>query len=545
MRPHRFFLLGLACTALVSSAREIVLTDPAYGKINSSALDQPRLHALVSDPVQSDAFITWFNPATELTEFVLLTVFVDTGASGFAISHLNATGELDQPNLGFDTSDYFGTFTETGIGGTEPGNVSRRFGIWVRNGAPGASEEILPSEFIPYGDFNLWVRRDTGAGEVIDFGGFPLVDPLNLVGMPVIRQRRLSLDPTAMAGLGALETALLAPGAPEPETQATVTLALRDFIGTTPPPGEILPSHYANPVIPGITLTHDGRTATGEWLLDTGAGSSFTSFAMAKAAGLIPADYATLADFMLDYTGPTADIGGIGSALTVPRLNVQRLTVTTREGATLVWQNVDLLVADVAGLQGIFGMNLLVPAITLDLADPLGSLFDSSPGAFTRIIIDTTNAADPVMRLAIPYAAGTVFAWLGHHFDAAERLQPTVGTLIADPDHDGLPNLLEYALGLDPRSPAPTSALPVAQRLEINGQPFLALSIERPAGGLPDLVYTPEISNDLVTWRRDSGEIITSAPVPNGARETLTYRTAQPAAPGSRVFLRLSVQLVP
>lgn len=548
MRPRlspSLALLLLACTSLAAQAREIVLTNPVYGKINSSALDQPRLYALLSDPAQSDAFITWFNPASGENEAVLLTVFVDTGASGFAISHLNATGELDQASLGLEASDYIGAYTETGIGGTEPGNVSRPLGVWVRSGSPGTSEEVLPSEFVPYGDFNLWVRRDTGAGEVIDIGGFHLVDPLNLVGMPVIRQRRLSLDPTPMAELGPLETALLAPGSAEPETQATVALALRDFIGATPPPGEVLPSHYANPVVPGLTLSHNGHTATGEWLLDTGAGSSFTSFAMAKACGLIPSGYATLAAFMLDYTGPTSDIGGIGSSLTVPRLNVQRLSVTTREGATLVWENVDLLVADVAGLDGIFGMNLLVPAITLDLADPLGSLFDSSPGAFTRIIIDTTNAADPVMRLATPYAAGTVFAWLGHHFSAAERLQTSVGTLVADPDRDGLPNLLEYALGLDPRNTSPASAHPLSSNVEIGGQRFLALTIERPAGGLPDLVYTPEISDDLVIWRRDSGAIITSDPVPNGTRETLTYRTALPASPGERIFLRLSVQVLP
>ena len=546
MRPHRLVLASFTLAAVgMLYGREILLTDPGYGKINSSALDQPRLYALVSDPAQGDKFISAVNPFTQEAEAVLLTVFVDTGASGFAISHLNATGELDQASLGFDASDYIGSYTETGIGGTEPGNVSRPFGIWVRSGSPGTSEEIFPSEFVPYGDFNLWVRRDTGAGEVIDFGGLPLVDPLNLVGMPVIRQRRLSLDPTAMAGLGALETALLASGAPEPETQATVSLALRDFIGTTPPPGEVLPSHYANPVIPGITLSHNSHTATGEWLLDTGAGSSFTSFAMAQAAGLIPANYATLAAFMLDYTGPTSEIGGIGSALVVPRLTVQRLSVTTREGATLVWQNVDLLVADVAGLQGIFGMNLLVPAITLDLSDPLGSLFDVSPGAFTRIIIDTTNAADPVMRLATPYADGTAFAWLGHHFDATERLQPAIGTFTADPDHDGLPNLLEYALDLDPRVTTPAASLPFAQNLEISGQRFLSLTIERPAGGQPDLTYIPEISNDLITWRRDTAEITASAPVPNGTRETLTYRTAQPVAPGSRVFLRLAVQLLP
>ena len=359
MFPHRLFpaLTFVLLLSPAAVASEIVLADPGYDGVRASALDQPRLYTLLSDPAQGGAFITWFNPDSGQVEPVLLTAFVDTGASGFAISHLNATGDLDQPNLDLGTADYIGPFTEIGIGGQEAGDVTRPLGVWVRNGAIDGGD-ILPSEFSAFGNFNLWVRREMGAGEYNEFLG---VDPLNLVGMPVIRQRRLLLDPTPMADLGALETALLAPDAFEPSTQATVSLVLRDFIDT-PPSGEVAPSHEANPLVPGLTLTEGALSASGEWLLDTGAGSSFASFAMAKAIGLIPAQYATLAEFMADYDGPTADIGGIGASQIVPILNVDRVSVPTREGAVLVWKNVDLLIADVAGLQGIFGMNLLVPA---------------------------------------------------------------------------------------------------------------------------------------------------------------------------------------
>lgn len=92
----------------------------------------------------------------------------------------------------------------------------------MRNGAIGVSEEILPAEFEFFGDYKLWVRREAGAAEVVDVLGFPIVSPLNLVGMPVIWQRRLYLDPRAMAELSPLATELLPAGAPEPTTQATV-----------------------------------------------------------------------------------------------------------------------------------------------------------------------------------------------------------------------------------------------------------------------------------------------------------------------------------
>lgn len=564
LRPLPRLLVWLPLLApCLSGAGEIILTDPVYGKINASAIDQPRLYALVSDPAAGGAFITWDNPLGENGEPVLLTAFVDTGASGFAISHLHATGLYDQANLGFDATDYAGSFTEIGIGGTEIGDVTRPFGIWVRSGGLESTGEILPSEFESYGNFSLWVRRETGTGEYNELLG---ADPINLVGMPVIRQRRLYLDPRPLEALAGLETHLLAPNAPEPVTQATIPLILRDFIGDTPPPGEALPSHYANPLVPGLVLQEGALTTTGTWLLDTGAGSSFMSFAAAKAIGLIPAQYATLADFMATYTGPKSEIGGIGASRVVPILNLDRLKATSREGAVLVWQNVDVLVADVAGLDGIFGMNLLVPAVTIDssalagltgdgtvsdsMLDAFGPLlsflFDISPGPFSGVVIDTTNAADPVMRLATPRSAGTAYAWLGATFSATERAIPSFGSMAGDADGDGLANLIEYGLGTDARAAESDPALaPKAAKISGTGGDFLALSFSRPAGGSAGVNYFAEISNDLQSWRRDGGEVVLHQTTAAGGRETLTYRSAAPLVAGTRVFLRLAVEPAP
>ncbi len=545
----------------LSGAGEIILTDPVYGKINASAIDQPRLYALVSDPAAGGSFITWNNPLGENGEPALLTAFVDTGASGFAISHLHATGLYDQANLGLDAADYLGSFTEIGIGGTEIGDVTRPLGIWVRSGGLDTTGEILPSEFDAYGNFSLWVRRETGTGEYNELLG---ADPINLVGMPVIRQRRLYLDPRPLDMLAGLETHLLAPNTPEPMTQATIPLILGDFIGTTPPLGEVLPSHYANPLVPGLVLQEGASTTTGTWLLDTGAGSSFMSFAAAKTIGLIPAQYATLADFMATYTGPKSEIGGIGASQVVPILSLDRLKATSREGAVLVWENVDVLVADVAGLDGIFGMNLLVPAVTIDssalggltgggtvsdsMLDALGPLlaflFDISPGPFSGVVIDTTNAADPVMRLATPRAAGTAYAWLGATFSAAERSNPAIGSMGADADGDGLANLLEYALGTDART-ASAGAAPVAGKTSVESEEFLALTFSRPAGGVAGVNYAVEISDDLQTWRRGGGEVVLHATATQAGRETLTYRAAAPLTAKPRLFLRLATEPAP
>lgn len=531
-------LLAILSTAICADAAEIVLTDPGYGKFNASALDQPRLYAIVTDPAAGGGIVTWDNPYGDPGETVLLTAFIDTGASGVALSrlHANTTEDVDYiPHLGLEASDYLGVFTETGIGGTEVGDVSRAFGVRVRSGGEPESGEMLPSEFEVYGDFKFWVRRTVGDSEYNS--------PINLIGMPVIRQRRLHLDPRPVENWESMITHLLAPAAAEPDTQATVPLVLRDFIGDTPPPGEVLPSHSANPLVPNITLREGAQTVTATWLLDTGAGSSFTTFATAKTLGLIPAQYDTLDAFMADYEGPTAEIGGIGETQVVPILNLDRLSVPTREGATLVWTEVDILVVDVAGLEGIFGMNLLVPSVTLDPDDPF-SLFDISPGAFSAVVIDTTNAAAPVMRLATPRANGTVYAWLGATFSAAERADPTVGTFTADADRDGLANLIEYALGLDARLANPGAA-PAVGKVAANGELFLALSFSRPIGGSSGVNYAVEVSNDLQTWRRGGADVVLHQTVVNGGRETLTYRAATSLTATPRVFLRLAVTAAP
>ncbi len=554
MPPRATLLLsGLALAALLPArAYDLVVTDPAYGRVNASAIDQPRLYAVLTDPLAGGAVKTWFNPDTSAIEPVFIKAFIDTGASGIALSQLHASGLYDVASLALGPTDYLGPFTEIGVAGTELGDVSRAFGVKVLSGPVDLVDYTALGAYVAYGDFNLWVRRTVGTGEVIDYGAifggesFIQADPINLVGMPVIRQRRLHLDATpildpllAESGLG---TYLLAPGAAEPATQLTVALRLQDFIGATPPPGEVLPSHSANPLVPGLILATATGQTTAEWLLDTGAGSSFASFATARACGLIPAGYANLAAFMADYSGPTADIGGVGGSLKVPILTLPRLSVPTREGATLVWENVHVLVADIAGLDGVFGMNLLLPAVTVDPANPLGSLFDISPGIFRDVVIDTLDATNPVMRLGAPAADGTALAWLAAHFSTTDRLRADRAGLLADPDADGQPNLLEYALGRDPlASDGPTTS---AGRLTLPDGVYPTLTYTRP-GGLIDITYAVETSADLSTWSHAPADIVLVSQTTAANVDTLTYRSAQPVTGAGRRFLRLVVTPAP
>ena len=149
-----------------------------------------------------------------------------------------------------------------------------------------------------------------------------------------------------------------------------------------------------------------------------------------------------------------------------------------------------------------------------------------------------------------PYFADRVFAdttargaWRFQKFTSAQLASAALSGDDADPDGDGLPNLLEYALNLAPLAPdgATPSAHPSATPVTLgSGEPGLAFAYRRNRHAA-DLAYTIEVSTDLESWS-------TAAPV-----STTTSRadlltdlvTARIASQGAGTFLRLRVGIRP
>jgi len=112
----------------------------------------------------------------------------------------------------------------------------------------------------------------------------------------------------------------------------------------------------------------------------------------------------------------------------------------------------------------------------------------------------------------------------------AENNLPTDGTgagaPTADPDGDGIANLLEYALGGNPTE-SNTSLIPVAEmsgdRMELS---FINLR--------NDIIYQVEVSEDLINWLP-----VYAAPVPLGEVQTVT--DTQDTLLEAQRFLRLRV----
>lgn len=100
-----------------------------------------------------------------------------------------------------------------------------------------------------------------------------------------------------------------------------------------------------------------------------------------------------------------------------------------------------------------------------------------------------------------------------------------------DPDKDGVPNLLEYALNL-----SPTTTTPLAQRIvnDLDSNQYLRLTITKNPNAT-DVLYSVEVSSDLTNW--STSEVITV----QSTSTTLQVRDTQPTTTANRRFMRLRV----
>lgn len=119
-------------------------------------------------------------------------------------------------------------------------------------------------------------------------------------------------------------------------------------------------------------------------------------------------------------------------------------------------------------------------------------------------------------------------AWLAMHF-TAEELGQSLGQPIADPDGDGITNLLEYALDCDPRS---ASTLPLTL---ISDDFIWTFTYSRPAHRA-DITYAVEVSADLEEWTEES--VTHEWVATEGDRDT--WRARHPRSSGP-LFFRLKV----
>ena len=561
------------------------LNHPDHPVFHSNSLDQPRLDVVMTrnGEVVEDLRMNPWSGEEEMAPAVF-RAFVDTGASGFTISYLHKeANEFDEPSLQFTQDEFLGEYTNLGIGGEEAGDVYGEFGFRIRNGPPdpfGMAGELI-DEFVPYeDDFRLWVRRAPGIGEVNEIeleGGFiyPLVSPVNIIGMPVIEQRVMVMNwernemlEETFPNIRELHTFLLEREDPAiPETNITVDLMMKEFVGD-PSPGEVNPTTSRNPLVKDVKITHDPERdgVVGDWLFDTGAGASFISFDWAQTIGLIAEEFEDLKAYLVEHQaagGIVSQVGGIGpDTVTVPVMQLNEIRVPAQEGFDLVWRDVNLLVfehpelADL-GLEGIFGMNLVGPSVTIDasvfdgvnISDPgllLMFFEDISPVPFSSLVFEVTGEETAELRfftdrqLPAAHESSSFASWRENQF-GADAANDAVSGPLADPGNFGLPNLLRYGFGME------------SYRPERSHLPAVTWSSGTETGGGPELVfrrfrndtsvtYRVEYSVDLEGWETAVDLAWDTTPI-DAERESVSVRVHDPLPPEG-AFLRVVVEKV-
>ncbi|MDB6139523.1 MAG: Na-Ca exchanger/integrin-beta4, partial [Verrucomicrobiaceae bacterium] len=199
----------------------------------------------------------------------------------------------------------------------------------------------------------------------------------------------------------------------------------------------------------------------------------------------------------------------------------------TPVAGTLAWAdgNADAKIIPVALLND--GITQPDQNFSLNLGIPIGGVIAGVPGTTTVTIGTGVN----------PYVA-----WQTSKFSVADLLDPSISGDLADPDHDGLPNLLEYAFGFDPKGFNVMTYQSVYVQ-NIGGTNYLTFAIRRSLSDT-DLTYTPQSGPSIGTWSGVPVQVGTAFSNGDGT-ETVTFRDTVPTSTVARRFMRLQVTRAP
>jgi len=154
--------------------------------------------------------------------------------------------------------------------------------------------------------------------------------------------------------------------------------------------------------------------------------------------------------------------------------------------------------------------------------------FNASTGTFTYTF--------PSYSMSVLVIKSQYEAWQESAFTAAELADSTISGDNADPNRDGIPNLMEYALGLAPKSSS-SQGRPSTSWQVVAGKHYLTLTFTD-LSNLTDITYGVEASSDMQTWQTGSAAAVR---MDNATTNQAVYRDLTAIEDAPRRFMRLRV----
>jgi hypothetical protein len=155
----------------------------------------------------------------------------------------------------------------------------------------------------------------------------------------------------------------------------------------------------------------------------------------------------------------------------------------------------------------------------------------------TSAYSNTVSVTTPGTTSTPPPTTTSFSSWQSQYFTAAQLADATISGPNADPYGSGVPNLLAYALQLNPATAQPTN---VPTAVPSNGH--LVMTYFVPAS-ITDVSYIPEVSTDLMTWNSGAGYVQVVSTVTSASGNTITVQDTLPTTvPKHFMHLRVTRQ---
>jgi hypothetical protein len=150
------------------------------------------------------------------------------------------------------------------------------------------------------------------------------------------------------------------------------------------------------------------------------------------------------------------------------------------------------------------------------------------------LVINTDDSSLPVVTLPVQLAVTSLASWRQAHFGTVANTGIAADS--ADPDNDGILNILEYAFNTDPNVANPS---PVSFAIANN---HLTLKFQRTHPAPPDITYLYEVA-DALTGPWQSGPAWTTQTTTDNGNGTETVTVTDNLSTSSQVthFLRIAI----